>query len=150
MGFRLMGARRTSGGASRAASRGGGRARRGGGGIPAGGGRASRPTKKTPPRSPPPCPAGARLKGRQTREHVLTPGGVAHGPDPPDLALERAEGRPDLDAEVVKQALPDSEFVHALRDQDRRDHGEAVAGRRRAEQREPQGGDALPQGIAVQ
>src|SRR5262245_43734283 len=42
----------------------------------------------------------------EAEQHVLTARGIAHGTDAPDLALELAEGRADLDAELLDQAAP--------------------------------------------
>src|ERR1043165_221407 len=54
------------------------------------------------------------LERRKTREHVLAARGGAHGAEAQDLALQRTERRPDLDAEVVEQPLTDALVVHTL------------------------------------
>src|SRR5262245_53460307 len=59
------------------------------------------------------------LERGQTLEHELPLGRIAHGPDAPDLALQRAERGADLDAEVLDQPATDAQLVDAVR----HDHG---------------------------
>src|SRR5262245_22124987 len=67
------------------------------------------------------------LERRQADEYELALRRVAHGADAPDLALQRAERRADLDAEIVNETAPDAELVDAVRHDDGRQEGQPMA-----------------------
>ena len=78
-------------------------------------------TRHSPPRRPHRARTGALFgqqllqRGEQSSTFAL-PAGVAHQPDPPDLAFERAEPGADLDAEPLEQRLAHGHVIDARRE----------------------------------
>src|SRR6185369_13424842 len=66
------------------------------------------------------------LERHEAGEHVLARRRVAHRPDAPDAALQRPEGRADLDPEVVDELGAHAQLVDPGRHDDGRDEGQAT------------------------
>src|SRR5262244_776023 len=74
------------------------------------------------------------LERRQAHEHELALRRIAHGADAPDLALQRAERRADLDTEILDEAAAHTELVDAIWHDDGRQERQPMLARLLAEE----------------